>query len=142
MTQNKATMWISFYLLLLILGIVLSYFAYSEYQKTQKLLHSGVKSTATVIDLEVSRGDDGDMYKPIFEFTDRSLEKRTFKSSISSSPAPYKIGEKVKVIYNQKNLDEVKTISFWGLYRWSIILFMIAAPLLILGGSYLLYVRL
>jgi hypothetical protein len=141
MTQNKATMWILFYTLLFLIGTTLAYFAYSEYRKTQKLLHSGVKTTATVIDLEVSRGDDGDMYKPVFEFTDRSLVNRTFKNSISSSPAPYKIGEKVKIIYNQRNLEEVKTISFWGLYRWCVILLAIASPLLIIGGSYLLYAR-
>ena len=141
MTQNRATMWILFYSLLFIIGAVLSYFAYSEYKKTQKLLLSGVKTTATVIDLIVSTNDDGNaMYKPVFEFTDRSLIKRTFKSSISSNPAPYKIGEKVKVIYNQKNTKEVKTVSFWGLNRWSLILLMISTPLLIIGGSYLLYV--
>ena len=51
------------------------------------------------------------------------------------------VGEKVKIVYDQQDDDEVKTISFWGLYRWTIILSCIAAPLLIIGGGYLLYLR-
>ena len=46
----------------------------------------------------------------------------------------------IKVIYNPLKVDNVKTISFWGLYRGSVILSMIAAPFLIIGGAYLLYI--
>lgn len=134
-------MWVVLYAAFFIIGLILSYIAFDQYRKTQNLLATGTKTNATVIDLIASRGDDGTMYSPVFEFTDRSNTKRTFKSGISSRPAAYNIGEKVKVVYNPKGHDEVKTISFWGLYRGSVILFMIAAPFLIIGGSYLLYSR-
>ena len=79
------------------------------------------------------------MYKPVFEYPDRSSQKRIFESGIASKPPTYEIGEKVQIIYNPKKKESEKTISFWGLYRGSVILFMIAAPFLIIGGSYLLH---
>lgn len=140
MTQNKTAMWIAIYAFLFLLGWGLTYLAYVQYQKTSKLLASGIRTTATVTDLIESRDSDGTTYSPVFEFTDKSMTKRTFTSSIRSRPAAYKVGEKVKIVYDQKNTEDVKTISFWGLYRGSIILLMISAPLLIVGGSYLLYI--
>tara|TARA_R110002049_G_scaffold28018_1_gene96072 strand:- start:109541 stop:109951 length:411 start_codon:yes stop_codon:yes gene_type:complete len=132
--------WAIFYGLLFLLGAFIAYSAFVQYQKTQRLLDCGIRTTAKVIDLRVSQSDDGTTYRPVFEYTDRTLVVRTFESQISSSPAPYTIGDTVKIIYNPKEKDAVKTVSFWGLFRWSVILSMIAAPLLIIGGSYLLYI--
>jgi len=72
---------------------------------------------------------------------DRSNTTKEFKSEVSSRPPAYKIGEKVEIVYDPKDVDEVKVVSFWGLYRWAIILSCFAAPLLIIGGGYLLYQR-
>lgn len=132
--------WIFFYAFLFLLGSFLAYGAFNEYQKTQNILKKGIKTTATVTSFTTSRGENNTMYKPVFEFTDRSQNIQTFESGISSSPPEYKLGEKVKIIYTPSKIDKAKTISFWGLYRGSVILFMIAAPLLIIGGAYLLYV--
>ncbi|MEM7484364.1 MAG: DUF3592 domain-containing protein [Bacteroidota bacterium] len=132
-------LWILFYLLLFLIGTFLAYNAYTTYQKTQRLLEKGIKTTATVIQFHTHQSDGSTMYKPVFEFKDRSQNIRTFESAISSNPPAYKVGEKVKIIYDKNDSGAVKTISFWGLYRWSVILFMIAAPFLIIGGSYLLY---
>ncbi|WP_089886481.1 DUF3592 domain-containing protein [Kriegella aquimaris] len=117
----------------------MAYSAYVQYQKTQRLLDYGIRTTAKVIDLLASQSDDGTTYRPVFEYTDRTHTIKTFENPISSSPAPYAIGDTIKIIYNPKEKEAVKTVSFWGLFRWSVILSMIAAPLLIIGGSYLLY---
>jgi len=132
--------WIIFYASLFLLGSFIAYHAFNQYQKTQTLLKKGIKTTATVASFITSQGDSGTMYKPVFEFTDRSQNLQTFESGISSKPAAYEIGEKVKIIYTPSKIDDAKTISFWGLYRGSVILAMIAAPLLIIGGSYLIYI--
>jgi hypothetical protein len=133
-------MWQLLYGGLLFIGLTLSSFALWHYQKTKKLLSDGIKTTAIVVDLLESTDNDGDtVYMPVFEFTDRSLEVVRFKSEISSRPASHKIGQKVKVVYDPSDTTEVKVVSFWGLYRWAIILFCIASPLLIIGGGYFLY---
>jgi hypothetical protein len=123
---------------MLLTSLILMYFAYKQYIKTTELRQSGIKTTAKVIDLIEVSGDDGYTYKPVYEYTDRSLNIITFKSEISSKPAPYKIGDKVKIIYSKDGEDR-KVVSFWGLYRWVVILLAIASPLLIIGGGYIWY---
>lgn len=122
-------------------GMVLLYFAMRSYNNTADLLSTGIKTTAIVVEMITVSGSDGSTYKPVFEFTDRGNGIRRYKSDVSSSPPAYKVGEKVKIIYDKNDDDEVKVISFWGLYRWCIILLCIASPLLIIGGGYLLYMR-
>jgi len=124
---------------LFLAGILLLYFALRAYNNTNSLLQEGIKTTAVVVKMVSSSSSDGTTYRPIFEFTDRGNTVRTYKSSVSSSPPSYKVGDKVKIVYNPKEDDEVKTITFWGLYRWTIILLCIASPLLIIGGGYLWY---
>ena len=138
--KNKTIMWVIFYGFLFLLGSFLAYMAFSQYQKTAILLEKGIKTTATVINYIESEGDNNTLYNPVFEFVDKSMTTRNFESGISSYPPAYELGEKVKILYSRSNVKEVKTISFWGLYRGSVILFMIGAPFLIIGGSYLLYV--
>jgi len=125
---------------MLIISLILIYFAGKSYYGTKDLINSGYKAKAKVIDLIEISGDDGYTYKPVFEYTDRYDVTNTFKSDISSSPAPYKIGDIVTIIHSEDN-EEKKVISFWGLYRWSIILLSIASPLLIIGGGYYFYTK-
>lgn len=122
-------------------GMASLYFAMKSYNNTRDLLSTGIKTTAIVVEMITVSDSDGSTYKPVFEFTDRSKGVRRYESSVSSSPPAYKVGEKVKIVYDQSDDDEVKTISFWGLYRWSIVLLCIASPLLIIGGGYLLYMQ-
>ncbi len=125
---------------MLITAIVLVYFAIKQYYNSKELIATGIKTKAKVIDLIQISGDDGYTYKPVFEYTDRSNNLITFKSEISSSPAPYNVGDIVTIVYDTNNEDR-KIVSFWGLYRWTIILLAIASPLLIIGGGFLLYTR-
>lgn len=137
--MSRMNWWILFYGLLFSIGSFLAYTAYIQFQKTHHLLKDGIKTTAIVKEFVVTRGENNNMYAPVFEYKDRRQEFRTYTSKIQSYPAPYKIGEKVKIVYDKKKMDDMKTISFWGLYRGSVILFMIASPFLVIGGAYLTY---
>lgn len=141
MSRNKMQVWIVFYSVLFLLGWVLAYLAWTQFQKSRDLLNKGERTTANVVAYQKSQGKNGTLYAPIFEFKDRSQELITFTSNINSSPPTYDIGENVKIVYHNHSAQNVKVISFWGLYRWSVILLMIASPLLVIGGAYLLYSR-
>lgn len=125
----------------IIVGSILVIFGIKMYNDTQKLLLEGVKTTATVVDLikESNSDDDGEQYTPVFEFLDRKNNVRKFRSEVSSNPPTHGLGKVVKIIYHPKNIDEVKILSYWGLYRWTIVLFSLASPLLIIGTGYLIY---
>lgn len=139
MGAGKMDIWILFYFVLLALGSVLGYLSWSQYQKSQTLLTKGMRTKANVVAYETSRGKNSTLYAPVFEYKDRSQEVITFTSSVKSSPPAYDLGQQVNIVYNTSNPQDVKIVSFWGLYAASVILLMIASPLLILGGSYLLY---
>lgn len=139
MGARKMDIWILFYFVLLALGSVLGYLSWSQYQKSQTLLTKGMRTKANVVAYETSRGENSTLYAPVFEYKDRSQEVITFTSSVKSSPPAYDLGQQVNIVYNTSNPQDVKIVSFWGLYAASVILLMIASPLLILGGSYLLY---
>nr|WP_321236430.1 DUF3592 domain-containing protein [uncultured Psychroserpens sp.] len=121
-----------------LIGFVLLFFSFRSYQNTKDLLSLGRKSKAVVVDYIEVQGDDSTTYKPVFEYYDNNKQAHLYESEVSSSPRPYKIGQQVEVVYD-KNHEDVKVISFWGLYRWSIILLMIASPFLVLGIAYFLY---
>ena len=126
------------YGILFAIGLVLLFFSIKCYQKTKDLLHSGKKTTAIVIDFIEVSDDDGTTYKSVFEYYDNHKEKHIFNSGVSTSPKSHKLGQKVKVVYDVTH-DNVKLISFWGLYRWTIILLSIASPFLVIGFGYFLY---
>jgi hypothetical protein len=128
------------YVILFSISVILIYFGLKNYYKTKYLLTTGLRTKATVIDLIVVSGDDGDTYKPIFEYTNSKNKLISFKSDVSSSPPAYSVGEIVNIIYSKDN-EERKVVSFWGLYRWTIILLAIASPILIISGGYLLYIK-
>lgn len=141
-TLSLQVMWYNLYGLFAFTGLILIGFAVWQYQQTKELLQDGVKTTATVVELLESTDSDGDVtYKPVFSFQDRNYNERTYISLVSSRPPVYQINQKVKLVYDPNDDTEIKIIGFWGLYRATIILSCIAAPLLIIGGGYFLYLR-
>lgn len=125
---------------MLIASLVLIYIAIQKYNETRELLAKGIKAKAEVVDLIEVSDEDGSTYKPVFVFTDKNNKRIRFTSDVSSSPSPYDIGDLVPIVY-ELNGYERKVISYWGLYRSTIIFLCIAAPLLIIGGGYLLYIN-
>ncbi|MEC7262468.1 MAG: DUF3592 domain-containing protein [Bacteroidota bacterium] len=128
------------YLGMLLIAVVMTYYAIKNYNATTDLIKNGIRTKAKVIELLRISSDDGYTYKPVFEYRDRSNNVITFNSDVSSSPPAYHVGDLVEIIYS-KDSNMKKVISFWGLYRWTIILLCLASPLLIIGGGYLLYAR-
>lgn len=126
------------YVALLVLGLTLMFFAVKSYQNTKDLLSMGRKTKAIVVDFLESHDDDGVTYKSVFEYQDNNKVPYTHTSEISTRPKSHKLGQRVEIIYDAQH-ENVKVISFWGLYRWSVILFCIASPFLIIGLSYFLY---
>ncbi len=67
---------------ILLISIVLIYFAIKQYDITKKLIGSGVKTTAKVIDLIEISGDDGYTYKPVFETLTERVPKLHLKAML------------------------------------------------------------
>ncbi|WP_375562369.1 DUF3592 domain-containing protein [Bernardetia sp. OM2101] len=122
----------------ILLGCVFLGVGIYQYYKTKDLLNTGINTTATVIGFVRHSEGNGASFAPIFEYYTPNKEKRTFKSEVASNPALYDIGEKEKIIYDIEDNENVKTLSFWGLYLWTVVFCSVATPFLIIGLVYFL----
>lgn len=124
---------------LLVVGMVCLYFALMQYQKTHRLLSSGIITTATVIELIGVQGEDGDLFKPKFRFMDQQHKPVEFIGMVSSKPPAWDVGEQTAIVYPPNRVDDVRIVSYWNLFRWSILLSALAAPFLVIGFGYFVF---
>lgn len=97
-----------------------------------------LKTTATIIDNIPNEGRKGTTYTPVMTYEIYGY-KYTYTSSVSSRPAAYFIGEKIAIMYDKNNPENVKIYGYYGMFRNSMILFSLAMPALIICCGYFLY---
>lgn len=86
------------------------------------------RSEAIVAELERVKSSDssGQTWRPVFSLPVEG-KVYTIRSSSSSNPPAYQVGEKVEMLYPAENPSEAVTNTFWGLYIWPVALFGLAA---------------
>ena len=127
---------------MLLVGCTLVYFAIRYYKKTKALIETGIKTKAKVVELVQGKNNKGYVYRPIFEYTTKMNEKIRLESYLSSSSSSkYRMRDEIDVVYSKENSNENRIISFWGLYRWTLIFLAIAAPILVVSIGYFLYLK-
>jgi hypothetical protein len=126
--------------LLLLVGLVLMSIAYWQFQQTMKLLKNGEIAKARVLELVAVRDSDGTSYRPLFRFTTKTNQVKQFEYDVSSSPPAWEVGEEADVIYNPDHPEQAKLMGYWGLFIGAIVLIAVAAPFIIVGGGYFVYV--
>lgn len=125
--------------LLLLAGMTCLYLAYQQFLKTRQLLLNGVITTATVVENLVEAGDGSDMYRPKFQYMNRQHQPVEFTGTVSSNPPAWTVGETAMMIYNPGSPRSERLISYWNLYRGTIIWAALAAPFLVIGIGYFLF---
>ncbi len=127
--------------LLLLVGLVLMSIAGWQFRQTMKLLKNGKRTKARVLELVASRSrSDGTTYRPVFGFMTKTNQAQQFTYDVSSSPPAWKVGEEADIIYNPDRPERARLIGYWGLFIASIILAAVAAPFLVIGSGYFVYV--
>lgn len=126
--------------LLLLVGLVLMSIAGWQFRQTMKLLKNGERAKARVLELISTRGSDGTTYRPLFGFVTKANQVKQFEYDVSASPPDWKVGEEADVIYDPDRPERARLIGYWGLFIASIILAAVAAPFLVIGSGYFLYV--
>lgn len=71
------------------------------------------------------------LYRPVVEFKPQSGRAVRFTASVASHPAPYQVGDKVKVLYDSNHPKQAQIHSF--VYLWFNVLMLIGFGLLTLG---------
>lgn len=123
-----------------LIGLILGFFALKQFHRTCKIISVGIKTDAKIFDFETVSDSVGDTFTPLFEYFNSSGIRKEYSGEIGHAQPSMQIGDTVQIIYNEENEHDVKVVSYWGLFRWTILLFVFAAPFMIIGGGYLLYI--
>lgn len=125
-----------------LLGLVLIAVGIQLFFSSRKFVANGIKTTATVIDnIALTSSDDGGtsiMYAPLLEY-DVKGKKESYTPNSRSNPPAYAIGEKVPIVYSRQNYQNVRIVSYWGVYLRSNVFLAFGLPMLVIGGGYFLF---
>lgn len=124
------------YVILLLVGIGLTAFALFKLRESLTMLRSGYSAEAMVVDLKVSSDSDGDTYAPVFEFSTHDHQSVQYLEAVYSSPSSWSVGDHARIFYDPQNTQKVMVCTYWGMFRWPVILLAIAMPFLVIGGGY------
>ncbi len=125
--------------LVLLAGLVCLYIAWTFYQKTYHLLKSGITTTATVIENRPEPVKQDTVYRARFQYMNQDHQPAHFNSDVATSPPSWSIGETTTVIYLPDQPESVRIVSYWNLYRITILLVAAAAPFLVVGLGYFIF---
>lgn len=94
-------------------------------------LRGAATANGRVVDLIESEDSDfNTVFKPVFEFVDEQGEPHRFASRTTSSPAPYEIGDDVKVFYPVDAPEKAVEDAFFTLWGYPAIALLFATLML------------
>lgn len=127
------------HIILLIIGLALLMLGIISFGRTRRLMSNGTLVQATVVENIPSRDSEGGtMYTPLMDYSING-SVRSFSPTGRANPPAYAIGEKVNLIYDPNNSNDIRIRSYWGMYLASNILLAMALPMLLIGGGYFLF---
>lgn len=138
--KNDRPMLLMLYILFFLIAITLISVAIYHYNQTRELLKTGINTKALVSNIITVEDSDGKSYKPVFTFLDGDGHPVSFENPVSSNPVVWKRGEEVSIIYDPTMPSNAKVVSYWGLFRVSVICTMIAAPFLVVSLGYFFFI--
>lgn len=126
--------------ILALLGVVLLALGIKLFISSREFVAKGIKTTATVIDNVGIESDDNKsvMYSPMLEYQVAG-ETKKYMPNMRANPPSYDIGEQVQIVYRPNNHQDVRILSYWGVYLGTIILLIFSLPILIIGAGYFLF---
>lgn len=131
--QNVISM---FYSITLTIGLILLVVSLFIFKESLEFIKRSERAIATVIELVAIKDSDGTTYKPVFKFKSRHNQEIIYRHIVSSSPANWYVGEEATIAYEPGDPMEAKLLTYFGVFRWTIILMAISMPLIVIGGGY------
>lgn len=115
------------------IGLILLTIAGLFFIKEQIFLSSAIEATGKVADFRTMEDDDGSLvYCPIIDFSTQDSRNGSFEGTCAS-PAPYKLGDPVKVIYDPQDPDKAQVQSILDEYLIPGILSLVGLPFFCFG---------
>jgi Protein of unknown function (DUF3592) len=105
---------------------------------TEIFLHESIATEGTITALMPKQdGSDASVtYAPMFTFTAKDRQSYTVTSNASANPPEFKVGEKIRVLYEPDRPDGARIDSFWQL--WSLAMIFGIVGTVTTGAGYLI----
>lgn len=117
-----------------LLGLALLVSAGVVFFRQRKERATALRASGVVVDLARSQGQRGYLYHPVVEFETASGRKARFQEELGRSPAGYKAGQEVKVLYQPDNPEKAEIDSGSSLYFFPGCLLAMGAAFTLLGA--------
>jgi len=110
------------------------------WNSTRRFIANAASAQGEVIELiEVRDNDDGSIsYKPVVTYEAANGRSIRFTASFSSKPAPYRVGERVEVLYAPQDPSDARIKGFSSLWLGPVILCGMGVVFAGIGGGMLL----
>ena len=110
---------------MLVSVILFGWGIYSYMNKTENFkTYKSTEGTVTRMRVVPPNDNSGETYAPIFKYKDAAGKEYTYESKHSSDPPDYKVGERVQLIYDPADPEEVYVDSFREKWVLTIVLFI------------------
>jgi hypothetical protein len=122
------------------IGTIVSGVAIYLYSDTQSFLRDAAETEGTVIGFYETRSEGNPTYAAIVSYDNEvTRQKRQFTNNVSSYPAGYYEGEKVRVLYDKNNPNKEIIRDFTTLYLGSTITGILGIVFAAVGFGIMLY---
>lgn len=123
----------------LVVGLVLMGGGIWAWSAHNRISSDGLRTQATVIDLEYRRdaSQDGGGWAAVFEYQDRDGKTHIHRPNSTSNPPAYSHGETVDIFYLPDAPEQAMVDDFMGRWLLTTILSGMGAVFILLGGSML-----
>lgn len=128
------------YFILILASLILLFLTIRDFRRSSHFLKHGERCTGTITELIELKDDDGITYSPVFKINTLSNGELTHRSNWSSSSPKWQVGKTAEFIFTPGQPESLRLLNYWAIYKWTLILGMMAFDFLAFGlGYYLLH---
>lgn len=125
------------YNIILAAGFVLLILATISFRKSLTFIRASKRALAIVVKLTETKDSEGDLlYSPVFSFHTHNGYECRLDTGWASSPPMWQVGQTTTILYDPNDPTRAELLTYFGMFRWTIIYAAIAAPLLVVGIGY------
>jgi hypothetical protein len=124
----------------LIAGCILLAVSLYKLKDTLEFLEKSDRAPGVVTRLEeLSGGDTGTSYSPVFKIKTKDNQEFTYFHTSSTNPPSWDIGEQAMFVYDPRDPNSARMLTYFGVFSWTIVFMGFGVFLMTMAiGQYLL----
>jgi hypothetical protein len=104
-----------------------------SWERTRRFLKGAMETDGTVVAMVRLSDSDGVTYAPVVGFIDQDGEYWKSNPGVGSSPAGFKVGDRVRVLYERSNPRAARIHSFFQVWGLALILLVVGVGFVAFG---------